>query len=346
MARLIILLIAISVFAYPSSNILAQSEKDVAEFYKNNKLVFITGYTAGGSFDLITRMIARHIVKYIPGQPSAIVQNMPGAGGLVAANHVYTRSARDGTVVLNLDGGLVRLQALGGERIEFDAKKFIWVSSPAPDLRVCWVTKASGWRSLAEAVKSSKPLIIGGLRPGAAPSDVPRVLKAALQLNMQIVDGYKGGADIAVAAQRGELDGGCFTYASTRHSFSEELKSGAIRLIGQVAEEPWPSLEKVPMAMDLAKTEKAKRLIRLGIIGPNDINRLFTLPPSVPSERVAMMRRAFDATLKDPNFTQDMERAGVYFRPVSVKRIEEVVSGLLDMPDKEKDEFKKILEIK
>ena len=346
MVKLILLFVAGMFFMHPTPNILAQSEKNVAEFYKNKRLVFITGYTAGGSFDLITRLVVRHITKYIPGQPSGIAQNMPGAGGLIAANHVYSRAPRDGTVILNLDGGLVRLQALGGKGIEFDAKSFNWLPSPAPDLRVCWVTKASGWSSLAEAVKSTKPLIIGGLTPGSAPSDVPRILKAALELNLQLVDGYKGGADIAVAAQRRELDGGCFTYASTRHSFSAELKSGEIRLIGQVSEKPWPGLEGVPMALELAKTEKAKRLIRLGIIGPNDINRLFTLPPDVPEERVETMRRAFDATLNDPKFNQDMERAGVYFRPVSEKRIKEVVSGLLDMPVKEREEIKEILAIK
>ena len=346
MAKLIIVLLTAIFLMHPTLDAFAQSEQNVSEFYRNKRLVFITGYTAGGSFDLITRLVVRHITKYIPGNPIGVVQNMPGAGGLIATNHVYGRAPRDGTVILNLDGGLVRLQALGAKGIEFDAKRFNWLSSPGPDLRVCWVVKASGWSSLAEAVNSPKPLVMGGLTPGSAPSDTPRILKAALDLNLQLVEGYKGGADIAVAAQRRELDGGCFTYASTRHAFSAELKSGEIRLIGQVSDKPWPGLEGVPMALGLAKTEKAKRLIRVGIIGPNDINRLFTLPPDVPAERIQALRRAFDATLNDPQFSQDMDRAGVYFRPISVKRIEEVASDLLDMPAKEKEENKEILAIK
>jgi tripartite-type tricarboxylate transporter receptor subunit TctC len=323
----------------------AQPHESVAEFYRNKRLTFITGYTAGGSFDLITRLVARHLVKHVPGQPATLVQNMPGAGGLIAANYVYSRVPKDGTVIVNLDGSLVRLQALGAKGIDFDAQKFNWLPAPAPDLRVCWVTKASGWNSLAEAVNSSKPITLGGLTPGSAPSDTPRILKAALQLNMKLVEGYKGGADMTLAAHRREIDGGCFTYESTRHAFPGELKSGEVRIIGQVSEKPWPGLESVPMALELAKSEKAKRLIRIGIIGPNDINRLFALPPEVPEARVQAIRKAFDATLNDPEFNEDMKKGGIYLRLVSVKRVEEVVSSLLSMPQDESQEIKNILGI-
>jgi tripartite-type tricarboxylate transporter receptor subunit TctC len=345
MFKLIVVLMVFIWAADPSRGAYAQPGENVADFYKGKRLTFITGYTAGGSFDLITRLIARYLVKYVPGQPSALVQNMPGAGGLIATNYVYSRVPKDGTVMLNLDGGLVRLQALGAKGIDFDAQKFNWLPAPAPDLRVCWVTKASGWNSLSEAVNSSKPITLGGLTPGSAPSDTPRILKAALELNMKLVEGYKGGADMALAAHRREIDGGCFTYESTRHAFPGELKSGEIRIIAQVSEKPWPGLEDVPMAVELARTEKAKRLIRVGIIGPNDINRLFALPPDVPAARVQAIRKAFDATLKDPEFNQDMTRAGIFLRPVSVKRVEEVVASLLGMPATEREEIKTILGI-
>jgi tripartite-type tricarboxylate transporter receptor subunit TctC len=345
MVKLILFFLATLFIMQPIPGVFAQSEQSVAEFYKTKRLTFITGYSAGGSFDLITRLVARYVGKYTPGQPATLVQNMPGAGGLIAANYVYSRVPRDGTVMLNLDGGLVRLQALGAKEIDFDAKQFNWLPAPAPDLRVCWVTKASGWNSLADAVNSTKPIMLGGLTPGSAPSDTPRILKAALELNLKLVEGYKGGADMAIAAHRREIDGGCFTYESTRHAFPAELKSGEIRIIGQVSEKPWPGLEGVPMALELAKTEKGKRLIRVGIIGPNDINRLFTLPPDVPGECVQAIRKAFETTLNDPEFNQDMARAGVHLRPVSVKRIEEVVSNLLGMPAKEKEEIRDILGI-
>ena len=345
MFKLSVLVIALIWGLQASPKAFAQPQENVSEFYRSKRLTFITGYTAGGSFDLITRLVARHLVKFLPGQPSSLVQNMPGAGGLIAANYVYSRVPKDGTVIVNLDGGLVRLQALGAKGIDFDAQKFNWLPAPAPDLRVCWVTKASGWNSLAEAINPSKPIILGGLTPGSAPSDTPRILKAALQLNMKLVEGYKGGADMTLAAHRREIDGGCFTYESTRHAFPDELKSGEIKIIAQVSEKPWPGLENVPMALELAKTEKAKRLIRIGIIGPNDINRLFALPPEVPEPRVQAIRKAFDATLDDPEFNEDMKKGGIYLRPVSVKRVEEVVSSLLSMPQDERQEIKNILGI-
>jgi tripartite-type tricarboxylate transporter receptor subunit TctC len=345
MAKISALVFALIWGLQASPESFAQPEENLAEFYKSKRLTFITGYTAAGSFDLITRLVARHLVKYVPGQPSSLVQNMPGAGGLIATNYVYSRVPRDGTVMVNLDGGLVRLQALGAKGIDYDAQKFNWLPAPAPDLRVCWVTKESGWNSLADAVNSSKLITLGGLTPGSAPSDTPRILKAALNLNMKLVEGYKGGADMALAAHRREIDGGCFTYESTRHAFPGELKSGEIRIVGQVSEKPWPGLEAVPMALDLAKTEKAKRLIRIGIIGPNDINRLFALPPEVPEPRVQAIRKAFDAMLNDPEFNQDMKKGGIYLRPVSVKRVEEVVSSLLSMPKDERQEIKNILGI-
>ena len=345
MLKLGVLLVALIGGLQATPKVFAQPQDNVSEFYRSKRLTFITGYTAGGSFDLITRLTARHLVKYVPGQPSSLVQNMPGAGGLIAANYVYSRVPRDGTVIVNLDGGLVRLQALGAKGIDFDAQKFNWLPAPAPDLRVCWVTKASGWNSLAEAVNSSKPITLGGLTPGSAPSDTPRILKAALQLNMKLVEGYKGGADMALAAHRREIDGGCFTYESTRHAFPGELKSGEIRIIAQVSEKPWPGLESVPMALELAKTEKAKQLIRVGIIGPNDINRLFALPPEVPEPRVQAIRKAFDATLNDREFNEDMKKGGINLRPISVKRVEEVVSSLLSMPQDERQEIKNILGI-
>ena len=345
MFKLSVLVMALIWGLQASPKAFAQPQENVSEFYRSKRLTFITGYTAGGSFDLITRLVARHLVKFLPGQPSSLVQNMPGAGGLIAANYVYSRVPKDGTVIVNLDGGLVRLQALGAKGIDFDAQKFNWLPAPAPDLRVCWVTKASGWNSLAEAINPSKPIILGGLTPGSAPSDTPRILKAALQLNMKLVEGYKGGADMTLAAHRREIDGGCFTYESTRHAFPGELKSGEIKIIAQVAEKPWAGLENVPMALELAKTEKAKRLIRIGIIGPNDINRLFALPPEVPEPRVQAIRKAFDATLDDPEFNEDMKKGGIYLRPVSVKRVEEVVSSLLSMPQDERQEIKNILGI-
>ena len=253
----------------------------VADFYRGKQVRFITGYSAGGLFDLSTRIFSRHIGKFIPGRPNLWVDNMTGAGGLIATNYVANSAARDGSVMLNLDGALLRLQALGNPSAKFDARKFNWLPSPGPDIQVCWVSKQSGWTSITEAFGTSKELKLGGLAPGTFPSDNARALQTALGVNLKIVDGFKGVTEIRLATESGEVDGSCSSYEGVQRSFPRELKSGDIRVIAQIGEKPWPGLERVPNAIDLAKSERGKWLLRVAVIGPNDINRLFTLPPEI-----------------------------------------------------------------
>ncbi|MGH7818086.1 MAG: Bug family tripartite tricarboxylate transporter substrate binding protein, partial [Candidatus Binatia bacterium] len=317
----------------------------VADFYRGKQVRFITGYSAGGLFDLSTRIFARHIGKFIPGKPNLWVDNMTGAGGLIATNYLANSAARDGSVILNLDGALLRLQALGNPSAKFDARKFNWLPSPGPDIQVCWVSKQSGWTSITEAFGTSKELKLGGLAPGTFPSDNARALQTALGVNLKIVDGFKGVTEIRLATESGEVDGSCSSYEGVQRSFPRELKSGDIRVIAQIGEKPWPGLERVPNAIDLAKSERGKWLLRVAVIGPNDINRLFTLPPGVPAERVAAMRKAFDATFNDAEFQAEVEKARVVLRPISVERIRDVALLWLDMPSADKQEMQKILKI-
>lgn len=338
--------VALILFLISVGSAIAQSDQSVADFYRGKQVRFITAYSAGGLFDTATRLFARYLVKYVPGRPQVWVDNMTGAGGLIATNYLYNGAVRDGTVMLNLDGALLRLQALGNSAAKFDARQFNWLPSPGPDIQVCWVSKASGWTSIAEALGSSKELKLGGLAPGTFPSDNARTLQAALGINMKIVDGYKGVNDIRLAVDSGEVDGSCSSYEGVTRAFPKELKAGDIRVIAQVGEKPWPGLEQVPNALDLAKTERGRRLLRVVIIGPNDINRLFTLPPGVPPERVEALRKAFDATFNDAEFQADVEKARMVLRPISVERIKEVALLWLDMTEKEKRELQQLLHIK
>jgi tripartite-type tricarboxylate transporter receptor subunit TctC len=324
----------------------AQSKQGVADFYRGKQVRFISGYSAGGLFDTATRIMARHVGKFIPGNPNVWVDNMTGAGGLIATNYLANAAPRDGSVLLNLDGALLRLQALGNPSAKFDARQFNWLTSPAPDLQVCWVSKASGWSSITEAIGSSKQLKVGGLAPGTFPSDNARTLQAALGVNLRLVDGFKGVSEIRIAMEAGEVDGSCSSYEGVKRAFPKELEAGDIRVIVQVGENTWPGLEKVPSALNLAKTDKDKQLLRIAIIGPNDINRLFTLPPGVPADRVEALRKAFDATFMDQEFKAEIAKARLVLRPVSVERIKEVTSLWLDMPEDRKKELQQILQIK
>jgi len=317
----------------------------VEDFYRGKQVRFITAYSAGGLFDTATRIFGRHIGKFIPGKPSVWVDNMTGAGGLIATNYLANSAPRDGSVLLNLHGALLRLQALGNPAAKFDARRFNWLPSPGPDIQVCWVGKQSSWQSITEAFSGSKELKVGGLAPGTFPSDNARALQAALGINLKNVDGFKGVTEIRLAAESGEVDGSCSSYEGVFRSFPQELKAGDIRVIAQIGEKPWPGLENVPNAIDLAKSERSKWLLRVAVIGPNDINRLFTLPAGVPADRVAAMRKAFDATFADPEFQAEIEKARVVLRRIPIERIQEVASVWLDMPAADKKELQRILKI-
>jgi tripartite-type tricarboxylate transporter receptor subunit TctC len=317
----------------------------VEDFYRAKQVRFITAYSPGGLFDTATRIFSRHIGKVIPGKPNGWVDNMTGAGGLIATNYLANSAPRDGSVLLNLDGALLRLQALGNPAAKFDARQFNWLPSPGPDIQVCWVGRQSSWHSITEAFSGSKELKMGGLAPGTFPSDNARMLQVALGINIKIVDGFKGVTEIRLATESGEVDGSCSSYEGVFRSFPKELKAGDIRVIAQIGEKPWPGLENVPNAIDFAKSERNKWLLRVAVIGPNDINRLFTLPPGVPADRVTAMRKAFDATFNDPEFQADIDKARVVLRRIPVERIQEVALLWLDMPAADKKELQKILKI-
>jgi tripartite-type tricarboxylate transporter receptor subunit TctC len=342
LAFLLVVLLTVSLSFHDASG---QANKSVADFYRGKQLRFISGYSPGGLFDSATRIMARHVGKFIPGTPSLWVENMTGAGGLIATNYLAKAAPRDGSVLLNLDGALLRLQALGNPSAQFDARQFNWLPSPAPDLQVCWVSKESGWISITEALGSSRELKLGGLAPGTFPSDTARILQAALGVNMKIVDGFKGVSEIRLATESGEVDGSCSSYEGVKRAFPKELQAGDIQVIVQVGETSWPGLEKVPNAMDLAKTDRAKRLLRVAVVGPNDINRLFTLPPGVPAERVQALRQAFDATFNDAEFKAEVAKARMVLRPISVDKIKEVAASWLEMPEANKKELQQILKI-
>src|SRR5688572_2151079 len=342
---LVLTVIALSLAIVSRGEAAAQSGK-AADFYRGKQLRFISGYSAGGLFDSATRIMARHVGKFIPGNPTVWVDNMTGAGGLIATNYVAKAAPKDGTVLLNLDGALLRLQAFGNPSAQFDARQFNWLSSPAPDLQVCWVAKDSGWSSITQALGSSKELKLGGLAPGTFPSDTARILQEALGIKIRLVDGFKGVSEVRLATESNEVDGSCSSYEGVKRAFPKELEAGDIQVIVQIGETSWPGLEKVANAMDLAKTERAKRLLRVAVIGPNDINRLFTLPPGVPADRVEALRHAFDATFNDPEYKADVAKARLVLRPISVEKIKEVASSWLDMPDAQKKELQQILQIK
>ena len=218
-------------------------------FYKDKTVRIIVGFSAGGGFDTYARIIGRHIPKHIPGGPTVVVENMTGAGSLVAANHVYNVAKPDGLTMGHFIGGFFLGQVLGQAGIEFDARKFEFVGAAVTEDVVCALTKASGITSMEKWMASKTPVKLGGTAPGAyAPDNLIRILRTALGLPIQLVSGYKGTADIRLAADSGELAGSCWSWDSIKSTWRNALDAGNVVPVLKAVSKEFPDLPRVPRA--------------------------------------------------------------------------------------------------
>ncbi len=295
-------------------------------FYKGKTIRMIVATSAGGGFDTYTRTIARHFGKHVQGQPAIIVENMPGAGHLIGANHMYRVAKPDGLTVGHFQGGLFLYQLFKKPGIEFDAAKFEFIGSPIKESRVCAFTKASGITSVEKWLAAKTPVKLGGIG-GGAPDDMARMLAATTALQIQLVAGYKGTSEIRLAAESGELAGGCWTWDSIRSTWNKAIQSGEAIVVLQALAKPHYELANVPLAVSLAKNDEARQLIQAGIQDPADYYRPYVLPPGTPKARVATLRQAFDATMKDPEFLADAKKANLDIEPVTGQEMEKLIAG-------------------
>jgi tripartite-type tricarboxylate transporter receptor subunit TctC len=299
-------------------------------FYKGKSIRVVVATSAGGGFDTYTRTMTRHMSKYIPGNPAFVVENMPGAGHLIGANHMYKVAKPDGLTMGHFQGGLFLYQLLGHQGIEFDAAKFRFIGAPVTDNRACAFTKASGITSVERWLAAKSPVKVGGIGGGAT-DDIPRMLAATTALPVQLVSGYKGTSEIRLAAESGELAGGCWTWDSIRATWSKAISSGDAVVVLQILSKPHPELPNVPLASKLAKNEEARQLIQVGIEEPSDYYRPYVLPPGTPNDRVETLRKAFQETLKDPEFLADARKAKLDIEPITGDEMEKMVSKLFKL---------------
>jgi tripartite-type tricarboxylate transporter receptor subunit TctC len=301
------------------------------QLYEGKTLRIVVGLAPGGGFDTYARTIARHLGKHIPGNPTIVVENMTGAGSLVAANHTFKVAKPDGLTMTHFNGALLLGQVLGQRGIEFDGPKFEYVGAPVKEDLVCAVTKASGITSVEKWASASTPVKLGGVASGATPDNAARILRAALGLPIQLVSGYKGTAEIRLAAESGELAGGCWSWESMRSTWRAGLTEGTVAVVLQVVSRPFPDLGSVPLAINLAKTDEARRLIQVGLHNASAYARPFVLPPGTPRERVQVLRTAFQETLKDKAFLAEAEKAKLTLDPVTGDELQKLATDLLTL---------------
>jgi tripartite-type tricarboxylate transporter receptor subunit TctC len=252
----------------------------------------------------------------------------------------------DGLTVGNFISGLLLQQLFGAPGSDFDGQKFEYIGVGAKYVPVVFFTKASGITSMEKWMAARAPLKLGGTAPGSSTDDVPKILRVALGLPLRVVSGYKGFPQVKIAAEAGELDGACFGWDTLKSNMQHALQAGEAIPVLQTVSEPHRDLAKVPLAINYAKTDEARQLMRVGIHDLNDILRLYALSPGTPKELVQAMRRAFAETMRDPEFLKDAEKSKLDVDPISGEDVEKTVKRIFQLSPSMLAKLKAILSSK
>ena len=302
-----------------------------AEFYKGKTLEFYIGYSVGGGYDLYARVLARHIGKHIPGNPTVVPKNMEGAGSLRLANWLYRVGAKDGSVIGTIGRGTAFDPLLGAPGAQFDGTKFTWLGSANNEVSVCVSWNATSGITKFEDLLT-KEMTVGGTGISADTDQFPRIINGVLGTKMRIVSGYPGGNDVVLAMERGEVKGRCgwswSSVKSTHHAWLDEHK---MTVLTQLALEKHPDLPDVPLIIDLAKTDEQKQILKL-IFARQVMGRPYLAPPGIPADRAEALRKAFMETMADKDFLADAEKAQLEITPVNGEHLQTLVTEIYATP--------------
>jgi tripartite-type tricarboxylate transporter receptor subunit TctC len=312
------------------------------DFYKDKTIRFIVGYSAGGSFDLYTRVIARHFSKHVPGNPTTLVENMTGASGIIAANHLYNIAKPDGLTIGAWAAPLVLQQIMGNEAVKFDARKFGYLGVPSPYDTVCTFNDKSGIATMNDWLNAKRPAKISSIGPGTSTSDIPKLLKAALNLPLDVLDGYKGGADARLAVESGEVDGYCGSWQTVETVWRSAYESGKIHAVLQASLESHPKYKQVPVAINYAKTDLAKQLVAVAD-SAHGAQFPYTVPPGLPKDRLELLQKAFVNTLKDPEFLAEANKSKLDIEVIDGPTITKKFGALFELQPATVAKLKEVL---
>ena len=305
-----------------------------AQFYKGKTLRITVGYSAGGGFDLWARLVGRHIGKHVPGNPSVVVENITGAGGLIQINNLFKAAKPDGLTIGHITGSLLLSQMFGQPGYDFDAQKFIYVGAATKENSVFFLDRRSGITSAEKWRTSPTPVKVGGVAPGIWPDNLDRVMKGVLGFPTHIVSGYKGVTDILVAMDSGELTGGNGSWNNIKTNRKRQIEEGSTIVVVQCVSKPIKQLPNVPRMIDLAKTEEQKKMIDVIVQKANDYSMPFAGPPGIPADRVEILRTAFVETMKDKEFLTEVDKMQLNLEPTTGEELAAAAMGVtrLDPP--------------
>jgi tripartite-type tricarboxylate transporter receptor subunit TctC len=306
------------------------AQESVAQFYQGKTVRMIVGVAVGSGYDINARALARHMSEHIPGKPTIVVQNQPGAGSISMTNQLYNVGPFDGTAIGAAFGGMPTAPLLTPEGVKFEPNKLNWLGSTNRETHVTYMWNTSPANSFEDFKK--RETVVGAQAPGTTQYDFPLVANAIFGTKFKIVPGYGGTPQIHLAMERGEIEGnGASAYTTVKALNGDWIKDKKIKIVAQWALRPNPELPGVPSILDLAKNDADKAALLL-VLARLDFGRPFFLPPNVPADRVAALRNAFDDTMKDPAFLAEAEKLKLDVDPLNGKQVSELVAQVLATP--------------
>lgn len=321
----VLLVLALMLLAGP-----ANAAEDVAAFYKGKTVRIVVGVAVGSGYDINARLIARHIGAHIPGQPTVIVQNQPGAGSLPMTNQLYASGPSDGTVIGAPFNGLPTAPLLQAGGARFDAAKLNWIGSSNRETQIAYVWHTAPVQNIAELAE--KELVVGAQAPGSTQYDFPMLANRMFGFKFKVITGYESTSKIHLAMEREEVHGSAATnWSSLKALNATWLEEKKVKPIAQWALKKHPELSNVPLVLDLAKTDADRQALLLAF-ARLEFGRPFFLPPNVPPERVQALRRAFDATMRDPAFLAETEKLKIDVEPLTGEQVASLIAELYATP--------------
>jgi len=317
----------------------ASQSASAEDFYKGKLVRFIVGASPGGGYDTYTRLIARYIGKHIPGNPDTLVQNMPGAGMLIAANYIYKRAKPDGLTIGLFNNALIMSKGLGDPLIKIDFRKMGWVGAPTVGELVCMIMGFTGLKTLDDVLKYKGPLLAGSTRAGSTGYDIPVIMNRALGTKIKTVAGYGGTAPVRIALQSRELNIFCSQWESMRVTARSMLDAeGDDKLIPFITGNPLedPEVKGLPLFKDVIK-DKEHLAVYNAWVSQMDFQRPYSVAPGTPPERLAILRKALRDTLHDPELLKEAKKSKLIVTYVSGKKVEELVDQMLSFPEEVKE---------
>lgn len=307
----------------------AAAQEDVAAFYRGKTVRLVVGIGVGSGYDINARVLARHMSKHIPGNPSIIVQNQPGAGSLTMTNQLYNIGPFDGTAIGATFNGLPTTPLLQPSGVRFEATKINWVGSTNRETQAMYVWHTAPQMTLDDL--RTKEMIVGAQAAGSTQYDYPMLGNALLGLKFKVITGYEATPKINLAMERGEVHGTWANWSTLKAISSQWLEEKKIRILAQWALRKHPEMPNVPLILEIAKTEEQKQALDLAL-ARLEFGRPFLLPPNVPAARVNAIRRAFDATMKDPEFLAEAEKLKIDIDPLTGEQVGQMIEQIYKTP--------------